>query len=120
METSDIIGNIFLIAGAFFIFTGAAGILRMPDFFSRLHPAGIGDALGLPLAMIGVMIHAGPGLITIKIAILVVFAMVTSATACHALAKAALISGVKPTGYISKNVDIKENQAFDKDKKAEI
>ena len=119
MEISDIIGNIFLLLGAFFIFTGAAGILRMPDFFSRLHPAGIGDALGLPLALIGVMIHAGFGLISIKILILILFAMVTSATACHALAKAALISGEKPTGYISKNVHIAEKASENEDNNTE-
>lgn len=116
MELSYTIGNIFLMFGAFFLFTGAAGILRMPDFFTRLHPAGIGDALGLPLALIGVMIHAGFGLITVKILILIVFAMVTSATACHALAKAALISGVKPIGYISKNVIIEEKSDANRNK----
>ncbi len=106
MDWLTLIGDGFLLFGAFFVFTGAAGVMRMPDFFSRLHPAGISDALGLPLILIGVMFHMEFGLVSIKIFLLMVFAMVTSATACHALAKVAIISGEIPRGYVKSNVNI--------------
>lgn len=106
MEVVEIIGNILLLLGAFFVFTGAVGINRMPDFFSRLHPAGISDALGLPLMLLGVLCHMDLGLVSVKIMLIVFFAVITSATACHALAKVALISGMKPRGQIKANVEI--------------
>lgn len=94
---SSYIGIIFMVAGAFFIFTSALGLLRMPDFFTRLHPAGIADSLGAPLVLIGVAIENGFSLFSGKIILLILFLMITSPTACHALAHAAVISGLKPT-----------------------
>jgi len=91
-----------LFSGAFFIFTSAVGILRMPDFFTRLHPAGMTDSLGLPLILIGLLFQSDFGLISLKILILIIFAVTTSATSCHALAKAALVSDIKPEGTIEK------------------
>jgi len=93
-------GYLFLLSGAFFTFTAALGVLRFPDFFTRLHPAGVNDSLGLPLILIGLMLHLAAGLVTLKIVLLILFALITSATACHALAKAALHSGMKPLGKI--------------------
>ena len=94
----SIISDIFLFAGAFFILTGAVGVLRMPDFYTRLHPASISDSLGLPLVIIGVMLRLEPGLITVKLLLLVIFSMIASPTASHALAKAAMHSKIIPIG----------------------
>jgi len=49
----DIVVVLFLVAGLFFFTGGAIGILRFPDFYSRLHPAGKLDTLGLLLSLIG-------------------------------------------------------------------
>lgn len=86
----EIISYVCMAAGAFFVITGAVGIVRMPDFFTRLHPAGIVDSIGVPLILMGLLFHMGLGIISIKILLLIAFSMVTSSTACHALAKAAL------------------------------
>lgn len=88
------LGNILVVAGAFFALTGALGILRMPDFFSRLHPAGVTDSLGTPCIIIGLMLHAGLELVSGKLLLLMLFLLLTSPTACHALAKAAFLSGM--------------------------
>ncbi|MCB2081609.1 MAG: monovalent cation/H(+) antiporter subunit G [Rickettsiales bacterium] len=88
-----------MIVGTFFIFTGSLGILRMPDFFTRLHPASMGDSMGLPLILIGIALHTPFGLVTAKILLLLLFSLVTSSTASHALAKAALLD-MKPLGAI--------------------
>ena len=90
------IGMFFIISGAFFMFTAALGVLRMPDFFTRLHPAGVTDSLGAPFVLIGVAILNGITLFSGKIILLILFLMITSPTACHALAKAAVFSGLKP------------------------
>jgi len=100
----EILANICLLAGGFFIFTSAIGIMRMPDFFSRLHPAGMTDSLGLPLVLFGVLLHSEIGMTSIKIILLIIFAMITSSTACHALARSALIMGRKPFGKEKKRL----------------
>jgi len=95
-DMSYMIGMFFIVAGTFFIFTSALGILRMPDFFTRLHPAGITDSLGAPLVLVGVAVQSGLTLFSGKIILLILFLMITSPTACHALAKAAVFGGLKP------------------------
>ncbi len=92
----DIAGWIFLILGSFFCVVGGVGILRLPDFYSRLHGAGITDTLGAGLIFIGLMIQSGFNLVTVKMIMIVFFLYLTSPTATHAIAKAARISGLKP------------------------
>lgn len=92
----DFIGWIFIAGGVFFIFTGSLGILRMPDFFTRLHPAGLIDSMGAPMVLIGVALQSGFTLFAGKIILLILFLFLTGPTACHALAKAALLSGLEP------------------------
>lgn len=85
------IGNILILLGAFFALTGAVGLLRMPDLFTRLHPAGVTDSLAIPCILIGLMFHAALLLTIGKLLLLMLFLLLTSPTACHALAKAAYI-----------------------------
>jgi len=96
----NIAGWVCIVAGIFSMFTGAVGIWRMPDFFARLHPAGINDSAGLTLVLLGILLHAEFGFVTGKIILLILFSMITSATACHALARAAIHSGMKPQAKI--------------------
>jgi multicomponent Na+:H+ antiporter subunit G len=89
-----------LTLGAFFVLSAAVGLMRFPDFFSRIHPAGMADSIGAPLMFIGIALLQPAGFITLKIILLIVFSLVTSATACHALAKAAMVSNEKPKAHI--------------------
>lgn len=89
-----------IIIGAFFTLTGAIGIIRMPDFYTRLHPVGITDSLGAPLILIGLAIKLGFTLLTAKIILLILFLLITGPTATHTLAKAALFNNEKPIGKI--------------------
>lgn len=97
------LGVMLMVAGAGFIFVGSLGIWRMPEFFMRLHPAGISDSLGMPLVLAGVMLQGHYGVVSLKILLLTAFAMITCATATHALASAALLAGEKPSGEVRKN-----------------
>lgn len=92
----EIAGWVFLIFGSFFCIVGGVGILRLPDFYSRLHGAGITDTLGAGLILIGLMVQAGTSLVTVKLIMIVFFLYLTSPTATHAIAKAARTSGLKP------------------------
>lgn len=93
----DLLGGGFLVLGAFFLFSSALGMMRMRDLFTRLHPAGVGDTVGLCCILIGLMLHVDAGWVTGKILLLAIFSLTTSATACHALAKAAMAGKHKPS-----------------------
>ena len=85
-----------LVGGSFFCVTGALGLIRLPDFYSRLHGAGIIDTLGAGLILIGLMLQAGLSLITVKLLFVLFFILVTSPTATHAIAHAAHDRGLEP------------------------
>lgn len=86
------IGNILILSGAFFVLSGALGLIRFPDFFTRLHAASVIDSLGLPLILIGLVIHMGATLTSVKIILLLLFILLVSPTAVHALSKAAFLA----------------------------
>lgn len=93
---------IFILAGLFFFFVGMVGILRFPDFYTRLHAAGKADSLAAVLVITGVALYNlqelsfGNLLVSCKIVLIAVFIYVASPTATHALTKGALVVGVEP------------------------
>ncbi len=87
---------VLLVAGAGFMIVSAVGVIRFPDFFTRLHAASIADTLGVMLILTGLMFQAGFSQVTLKLLLILAFILITSPTATHALAKAALHGGVEP------------------------
>ena len=96
MGVFEIVGAVFMFVGCVFALTGSVGVLRMPDFFTSMHAASVTDTLGAGLVLAGLMLQAGLTLVTAKLAIIVLLIFFTSPAATHALAKAALVRGVKP------------------------
>jgi len=92
----DICSAILLLSGSLFVVIGGVGMLRLPDFYTRLHAAGITDTAGAGLIMIGLLLQAGFGLIGIKLALMFLLIFVASPTASHALAKSALYDDLQP------------------------
>ena len=92
----DILSWICLLAGGALGIVGGIGIHRFPDFYSRLHAAGITDTLCATLVLLGLGLQAGWSLAAFKLALIFVFLFFTSPTASHALANAALHSGLQP------------------------
>lgn len=86
----------FLLTGAGFGIIGAIGMLRFPDFYTRLHAASLTDTLCAGLIVLGLMLQAGWTLITVKLLFILVFIFFTSPTSSHALAKAALHGKLEP------------------------
>ena len=93
---TEILGWGFLVAGAGFLLVGGIGLLRLPDLFTRMHAAGVTDTLGAGLILVGLMFQAGPTLVSVKLFLILVFLFYTSPASTHALARAALSTGVKP------------------------
>ncbi|AUD78357.1 sodium:proton antiporter [Kangiella profundi] len=93
----DVVSWALLILGGFMCFSGAVGIHRFPDFFSRMHAAGVTDTLGSSLILIGLMLQTGwQATVLVKLTLIFLFILLTSPTASHALAKAALHGGLRP------------------------
>lgn len=85
-----------LTAGGIFCLIGAVGLVRMPDFYTRIHAASVTDTLGAALILVGLALQAGLTLVTVKLAMIGLLILLTSPTATHALAKAALTRGLDP------------------------
>jgi multicomponent Na+:H+ antiporter subunit G len=90
------LGWIFLAIGSLFCVVGTLGLVRMPDFYTRVHAASITDTLGAGFMLLGMMFVAGITLVTVKLVVIGGLIFFTSPTATHALAKAALHRGVEP------------------------
>ena len=85
-----------LLGGAILLLIGAIGVLRFPDFYTRLHAVSICDTLGAGLVLVGLMLQGGLSLVTVKLLLIFYFMIFTGPTAVHALARAALQAKVKP------------------------
>lgn len=91
-----LLANLLVIIGLLFILAGVLGILRLPDFYARLHAMGKCDTLGVALVLVGLAMHEGISLSSVKILLISVFVGLGNPTATHALARAALKSGLEP------------------------
>lgn len=85
-----------IIVGILFVFAGTLGVLRLPDFYTRLHAAGITDTLGGELVLLGLIIQSGFSQMSLKLLMVSFFLFLTSPTATHAVANAAFEAGLKP------------------------
>ncbi|HMA85411.1 MAG TPA: monovalent cation/H(+) antiporter subunit G [Desulfosalsimonadaceae bacterium] len=96
----SILALILLIMGLIFFTGGSVGILRFPDFYSRLHPAGKLDTMGLFMTLSGMALYVltdfslAALLTALKIMLIVVFIFITSPTATHSIADAGMRAGL--------------------------
>ena len=96
MELRLIITGTLLALGIIFIIVASIGIIRFPDFFSRIHPAGKSDTLGQILVLLGLIAYEGFTLVSIKLLIIITFILIANPTATQAMAKAAFMAELKP------------------------
>lgn len=92
----DILSWLCILSGAFFSLTGAVGLFRFPDFFSRVHASSMDDSLGVLLVLTGLFLQNGIDLNGIKLIFIFFFFLFTNTAATHALVKAARKDGLKP------------------------
>lgn len=98
----DIIVIMLTILGLLFFFATTVGLLRFPDFYSRMHAAGKGDTLSSLLILLALVlfnfheISLASLLLALKILLIAVFIFMASPTATHAITDAGFESGVKP------------------------
>ncbi len=91
-----IIAIILMVAGVFFLTVSALGLLRLPDFYARTHAVGKSETLGSILVLSGLAVYNGLELSTVKILFILFFVLIANPTATHAVARAALRTGLQP------------------------
>lgn len=112
IELLNIVSIILILSGLVFFLGASIGILRFPDFYTRMHAAGKGDTLSTILIMSGMAIQVignfegSSILVAIKILAIAVLIMLTSPTSTHLLMKAGYDDGIIP---VSKDKKTKIN-----------
>ncbi len=103
MSFLDIISSVLLISGAFFGLSGAIGLFKFPDFFTRVHAASVTDSIAAILILSGLLLQTSFDINTAKLLFIILFLMLTSPTASHALAKSARHGGLLTLAEVEKN-----------------
>ena len=85
-----------LLLGSFLCLSGGVGILRFPDFYTRMHAAGVTDTLAAAMILIGLMLQNPDGIVMLKLLLILLMTIFISPAASHALAKAAFKNDLVP------------------------
>jgi multicomponent Na+:H+ antiporter subunit G len=101
MVIINAIVTLLLAGGIFFTLVGSIGLLRFPDFYTRLHATGKCDTLGTGLIIVSLIIYhffeySRDVLVPAKLFFLVFFIFIANPTATHAIMKAADETGLEP------------------------
>ncbi len=91
----DLVSLLSLIGGLFFLFVGTVGLLRLPDVYNRLHATTKCDTLGAGLILLSLAVQCTAP-VAVRLALIIIFIIVTNPTAAHVIARAAYNTGIKP------------------------
>lgn len=94
MTVVTIVSDVLLAAGAAFLVSGGVGLLRFPDFYTRIHAASITDSAGAGLILLGLLLRVDDIATAVRLLIIMFFLALTSPTATHVLAHAARRDGL--------------------------
>lgn len=92
----DVASGAALLAGGFFCLVGGIGLVRMPDFYTRMHATSVTETLGVGLILLGLLLQAGWSLVAVKLLMIGLLVFFVSPTASHTLARAGLLRGLRP------------------------
>ena len=97
-----ILSALLVMTGLLFFLAAAIGVVRFPDFYTRMHAAGKGDTLSTILILLGIALYVVTDfsvanlLVAVKVMAIAVLIMLTSPTSTHALMQAGYDDGIKP------------------------
>ena len=94
----SVLSGFFILLGVLALLIGALGLLRLPDVYCRIHAVGMIDTAGASFIILGLAIHEGVSLVTVKLLIIGIFLFFTSPIATHAVAQVAHKFGIVPVG----------------------
>ena len=99
----NLISALCLLLGSFLCLSGGIGIIRFPDFYTRMHAVGVTDTLGAGMILIGLMLQTPEDLVVLKLLLILVMTIFISPVASHALAKAAFRNNLVPLSDSNEN-----------------
>ncbi|TRX56449.1 monovalent cation/H(+) antiporter subunit G [Thalassomonas sp. M1454] len=98
-----IVSGLFLLVGSFLCLSGGVGIIRFPDFYTRMHAVGVTDTLGSVMILTGLMMQSSDLLVIAKLIMVLLLILLVGPTTSHVLAKAAFHNGLQPKGLSTEN-----------------
>ncbi|MEL7480246.1 MAG: monovalent cation/H(+) antiporter subunit G [Pseudomonadota bacterium] len=102
-------GGGFCLLGGVLALIGAVGVVRFPDFYSRLHAASVTDTGAVLALLLGMALLSPHWLVLIKVIVIGLFIFLTGPTASHAVANAAHTAGLEPLiGRVGETGDAEE------------
>ena len=109
---SSTVGLIFIGLGLAFDLFGALGLVRLPDVYNRLQAATKCVTLGTCSILFGTFLVVGPTSAGIKALLCMIFLLLTSPVAAHAIARGAHRAGVKLSkeSVVDKYLEDKEGE----------
>ena len=94
MAINQLIGLALIVVGVLFDVSGCVGLVRLPDVYNRIQASTKCVVLGTTLILVGALLWLGSTAALVKGLVCILFILVTSSTAAHALSRAAHRSGV--------------------------
>jgi len=91
-----VIGAALCLAGAFLAIIGTVGVLRFPDFYTRLHAASVTDTSAASAMILGMALMSEHWMALVKLAVIWLLLLITGPTSSHAVANAAHTAGLEP------------------------
>ena len=89
------ISALLLLAGLFFMVVSVRGVIKFPDFFSRLHAIGLGQSLGMGFCCLGLFIYQGVNITGMKILMVLFVSMIAGPIGTHIVDRVAFREGLK-------------------------
>ena len=91
-----IAGTVLIGVGLFLMAVTVIGLIRLPDFYTRTHAVSKTDTLGIGLVLVGLALHEGVTLVSLKIVLGLLFIFIANPVAAHLLTRSALQVGIMP------------------------
>jgi len=98
----EIIVSLMLLIGAFFTLVGAIGLVRLPDFFMRLHAPTKATTLGVGGMLLASMAYALKDGVLLHELLITLFLFVTAPVSAHLLSQAAIRLKLKSAAKLPK------------------
>lgn len=89
-------GALLAIAGLAFVAGGALGLLRFPDFYTRVHATSAASAVGAPLVLLGLTVAASDAALALRLLLLTALTASVAPTMLQLVANAAHAGGLAP------------------------
>ena len=95
MTVQMIIAIALIVLGMVFMIASLIGIIKLPNFFARLHAQGVGDTVGAFLILAGMMVWSGLSLLSVKLLLVFVIILLTNPIGTNLM----MIAAINRTDY---------------------